>query len=60
MLVIGGTFPQTDACDSPNVWGTHSLDLSKQNPDKAQWYDYRSNITSYVVPDEIISKVGGK
>ena len=60
MLIIGGTFPLTDACDSPEVWGTHSLDLGKQNPGNAMWYDYRPNITSYVVPEEIISKVGGK
>ena len=60
MLIIGGTFPLGDVCDAPEVWGTHSLDLGKQNPDKAMWYNYRPNVTSYVVPDEIISKVGGK
>lgn len=60
MLIIGGTFPLTNACDAPNVWGTHSLDLGKQNPSNAMWYTYRSNLTSYVVPDEIISKIGGK
>jgi hypothetical protein len=60
MFIIGGTFPLTDACDSPEVWGTHSLDLGKQNPDNAMWYDYRPNITSYVVPEEIISEIGGK
>lgn len=60
MLVIGGTFPLTQACDAPEVWGTHSLDLGKQNPGNATWYNYRPNLTSYVVPEEIISAVGGK
>ncbi len=60
MLIIGGTFPLSDTCDAPEVWGTHSLDLGKQNPDNATWYNYRPNITSYVVPDEIVSTIGGK
>jgi hypothetical protein len=59
MLIIGGTFPQSDQCDAPNVWGTHSLDLGKQNPGGNKWYPYRNNLTSYVVPDEITSIVGG-
>jgi hypothetical protein len=59
MMIIGGTFPFNDGCDAANIWGTHSLDLGKQNPDGAMWYQYRSNLTSYVVPSEIIAKVGG-
>src|SRR5271168_3052197 len=58
MLVIGGTFPLTDACDVPSIYGMHSLDLGKQNPDKAMWAKYRNNLTSYVVPDEIFLKIG--
>lgn len=59
MLIIGGTFPLSDACDSQSSWGTHNLDMGKQNPGNAMWYDYQPNITSYVVPEEIISVVGG-
>jgi hypothetical protein len=59
MLVIGGTFPNDTDCDSPLVYGSHNLDLGKQNSDNAQWHAFQPNITSYVVPPEIISKVGG-
>ena len=59
MLIIGGTFPLTADCDSPPTWGTHNLDLGKQNSAGKMWNDYQPNITSYVVPSEIISVVGG-
>lgn len=57
MLIVGGTFPLSDDCDSPTTWGTHNLDLGKQTG--KMWNDYQLNITSYVVPSEIISVVGG-
>ncbi|CZT12447.1 uncharacterized protein RAG0_16264 [Rhynchosporium agropyri] len=57
MLIIGGTFPLGDDCDSPSVWGTHNLDLGKNSG--KMWKGYSLNITSYVVPPEIISVVGG-
>ncbi len=57
MLIIGGTFPLSEACDSPATWGTHNLDLGKQTG--VMWNDYQLNITSYVVPPEIISVIGG-
>ncbi|KAG4439465.1 hypothetical protein IFR05_005044 [Cadophora sp. M221] len=57
MLIIGGTFPLTDDCDSPVTWGTHNLDLGKRSG--KMWNDYSLNITSYVVPPEVISVVGG-
>lgn len=59
MLIIGGTFPLSENCDSPLTWGTHNLDLGQQNPAQAMWYDYQLNITSYIVPTGIISVVGG-
>jgi len=60
MLIIGGTFPESiTACDSQNTWGTHNLNLGKQNVDEAMWYGYLPNLTSYSVPSEIISIVGG-
>ena len=57
MFVIGGTFPITDACDSKETWGTHNMDLGKQSG--SVWRPFDLNITSYVVPPEVISVVGG-
>jgi hypothetical protein len=59
MVVMGGTFPLSDDCDSPDVWGMHNLDLGRQNKDNATWYGYQKNLTSYVVPVDIIQKIGG-
>ena len=60
MLIIGGTFPDSiTTCDSQNSWGTHNLNLGKQNVDEQMWYDYLPNLTSYSVPSEIIAVVGG-
>ncbi|CAG8955611.1 hypothetical protein HYFRA_00009565 [Hymenoscyphus fraxineus] len=57
MLVIGGTFPITDSCDSPQTWGVHNADLGKVSG-KA-WNTYDPNITSYRVPPEVINVIGG-
>lgn len=58
MLIIGGTFPLSDSiCDSPSTWGTHNLDLGKSSG--KMWNPYLLNITSYVVPPEIVAVVGG-
>ena len=59
MLIIGGTFPTSDMCDAPDVFGTHNLDLGKQNPKGAEWNLFNPNLTSYKVPSEIINVVGG-
>lgn len=59
MLVIGGTFPGDTDCDAADVTGTHNLDLGEQNFDKAKWHAFQPNLTSYIVPGAIISKVGG-
>ncbi|KAF2100652.1 hypothetical protein NA57DRAFT_36448, partial [Rhizodiscina lignyota] len=59
MLIIGGTFPLTDTCDSPTVWGTHNLNLGENGPNKAMWDVFMPNITEYVVPQAIIAKIGG-
>lgn len=53
MIVIGGTFPTNDNCDSPPTWGTHNLDLGQG------WQPYAPNITSYSVPDVVVSAIGG-
>jgi hypothetical protein len=57
MLVIGGTFPLSENCDSTPTWGTHNMDLGKSTG--SIWHPYVLNITSYVVPPEIIAVVGG-
>jgi len=48
----------TDACDSKETWGTHNLDLGKQSG--SIWHPFELNVTSYVVPPEVISVVGGE
>lgn len=60
MLVIGGTFPATDQCDARDVWGTHNLNLGKNDPTNAMWALYQPNLTTYNVPPEIIKVVGGQ
>lgn len=59
MLIIGGTFPLDDTCDSPNVWGTHNLNLGENGPNRATWDKFYPNITTYDVPDAVVAKVGG-
>jgi hypothetical protein len=59
MLIIGGTFPLSDACDAPAQWGTHNLDMGLQNAEKVPWQLFSPNLTSYVVPAPIINVVGG-
>ncbi|KAI9851624.1 MAG: hypothetical protein M1838_003218 [Thelocarpon superellum] len=59
MLIIGGTFENSTACDAPDVWGTHNLNLGKNDPTTSQWAFFEPNVTSYKVPMEIISAVGG-
>ena len=56
---MGGTFPNSSQCDDPSQFGFHNLDLGKQNPQNALWYQFRTNITTYQVPTDIISVVGG-
>ena len=54
---MGGTFENSSQCDVPTLYGFHNMDLGKQSGSK--WAEYRSNITSYKVPSEIIAVVGG-
>ncbi|KAG6353467.1 hypothetical protein INS49_005648 [Diaporthe citri] len=61
MLVIGGTFPLSDDCDAAPQWGAHNLVLGQQSdPDANPWQLYSPNLTTYAVPDEIVSVVGGQ
>ncbi|KAG8165730.1 hypothetical protein KVR01_004282 [Diaporthe batatas] len=61
MLVIGGTFPLSDDCDAAPQRGTHNLVLGQQaDPGANPWQLYAPDLTTYAVPDEIISVVGGQ
>jgi hypothetical protein len=60
MLIIGGTFPLSDECDSTPQWGAHNLVLGQQADGAANpWQLHSPGLTTYAVPDEIISVVGG-
>ncbi|PKY06127.1 hypothetical protein P168DRAFT_317623 [Aspergillus campestris IBT 28561] len=59
MIIIGGVFTNTTMCDVPNVYAMHNMDLGKQNPDSSPWYQFRPNLTTYKVPPEIVSAIGG-
>ncbi|KAE8378052.1 hypothetical protein BDV26DRAFT_262411 [Aspergillus bertholletiae] len=59
MLVMGGTLPNSTSCDVPPIFGMHNMYLGKQNPQDTMWAQFRSNLTSYDVPSEIISAIGG-
>ncbi len=59
MIIIGGTFPVSQECDAQGVQGTHNLDLGKQNNESAMWHTFQPNVTAYVVPTEIVAKIGG-
>ncbi|KAI9811507.1 MAG: hypothetical protein M1832_000882 [Thelocarpon impressellum] len=59
MLIIGGSFPTSSACDAPTVWGTHNLNLGKDNAANSQWALFQTNLTKYRVPEELIAKIGG-
>ncbi|PWY89847.1 hypothetical protein BO70DRAFT_426286 [Aspergillus heteromorphus CBS 117.55] len=59
MIIMGGTFPNSTACDIPTNYGMHNLDLGQQNSQKAKWFIFRPNITTYQVPSAIISAIGG-
>lgn len=59
MLVIGGTFPNSTACDAPEVVGNHNLNLGENDPTHAMWASYQPNLTTYNVPPEILKVIGG-
>ncbi|KAL2105526.1 hypothetical protein VUR80DRAFT_8233 [Thermomyces stellatus] len=59
MLIIAGTFPLSDMCDTPEKWGVHNLDLGRQNPDGAVWMLFDPEKKGYVVPKDISDAIGG-
>lgn len=60
MIIQGGYFPLTTDCDSPDQWGVHNLDMGKDNNDSSVWALYDPSKTTYEVPTDIISIIGGK
>lgn len=59
MLIIGGWFPSTDACDAPNGWGQHNMNLGYNGPSNTLWDKYDPKVSTYFVPTPVISVVGG-
>jgi len=61
MLVIGGTYSNdtTYMCDADTIWGEHNMNLGEQNENKAIWGSYQPSLTTYVVPTDILTAVGG-
>jgi hypothetical protein len=65
MVVIGGWFPNSTsgACDGPDTQGQHNMILGN-NSGKADsgngiWDKYDPKLTTYVVPDLVVSAIGG-
>jgi hypothetical protein len=59
MMVIGGWFPESDQCDSPEVQGQHNMNLGYNGEKKALWDKYDPKLSTYFVPTPIISAIGG-
>ena len=53
MIVMGGNFTNSTACDVPTIGGQHNLNLG------TKWHQFLPNLTSYSVPPDIISITGG-
>ncbi|KAH7316561.1 hypothetical protein B0I35DRAFT_451549 [Stachybotrys elegans] len=63
MFVIGGTYTDTDACDTAaNIWGVHNWWTGTYNNDgnnNDSWALYDPNVTTNVVPFHVYDVVGG-
>lgn len=61
MIIMGGYFPNStnNACDVPDIWGQHNLNLGSNNILGASWYQYLPNITQYTLPPNLTAVVGG-
>jgi hypothetical protein len=59
MIIIGGWFPDTDQCDSPQVQGQHGMNLGYNGEKQALWDKYDPKLSTYFVPTPIISVIGG-
>jgi hypothetical protein len=61
MLIIGGSNSNatTYECDVDSIWGTHNMNLAKEDPEHAIWAAYQPSLTTYAVPNDITAAVGG-
>lgn len=61
MIIIGGSYSNdtTYACDADVVWGAHNMNLGENNEAHAIWAEYQPDLTTYTVPPEIATVVGG-
>ncbi|PKS11951.1 hypothetical protein jhhlp_001247 [Lomentospora prolificans] len=59
MLIIGGSFPASDMCDTPEQWGVHNLDTGRRNPDEAVWQLYDPEKKGYTLPFDVWDVIGG-
>jgi hypothetical protein len=59
MLVIGGWFPASNNCDSPEVQGQHNMNLGYNGEKQALWDKYDPALSTYFVPTPVISAIGG-
>jgi hypothetical protein len=63
MLVIGGTYTDTNNCDiAYKIWAQHNFwtgTLHNEGDHKTYWAQYESNVTSNAVPVDVYSVVGG-
>lgn len=58
---MGGYFPNSSniGCDAQDIWGQHNLNLGADDVTGAEWYQFLPNLTSYRVPANITSVIGG-
>lgn len=62
MIVIGGirSNDTTYSCDADDVQGTHNMNLGEQNDNNAIWAVYQANLSTYAVPTDVLTAVGGR
>ena len=59
MIVMGGTFPDSSACDVPYVAAQHNLNLGQNNPANSLWSAFVLDFPPYIVPPAITQLIGG-
>jgi len=60
MLVIGGrAMNDTTSCDADEVMGQHNMVLGKNNDEKVIWGRFQPNLSTYTLPTDIVTVVGG-
>ncbi|KAF2271331.1 uncharacterized protein EI97DRAFT_437964 [Westerdykella ornata] len=59
MIIIGGWFPNTQDCDTPDGWGQHNMNLGYNGAQQDLWDKYDPKLSAYAVPTPVISVIGG-